>query len=68
MIKFNYLLAFYSYIPFTDEQVVEITLELKKMTFVESIGVYSWLLVFFILGLAAVLQIKKKKLKKNNKR
>ena len=59
MIKFNYLLAFYSYIPFTDEQVVEITLELKKMTFVESIGVYSWLLVFFMLGLRGILQIKK---------
>ena len=67
MVTFNYLLAFYSYPIFTEELIVEIKLALENMTFIELVGVYSWLFVFFILWLAAILQIKKNK-KKNNKR
>ena len=51
MVTFNYLLAFYSYPIFTEELIVEIKLALENMTFIELVGVYSWLFVFFILWL-----------------
>ena len=67
MVTFNYLLVFYSYPIFTEELIVEIKLALENMTFIELVGVYSWLFVFFILWLGLGFQIEKE-LKKINKR